>query len=286
MTCVNSEDWTVTNKDFGSGHDGDYCQWTSPYTKLGWAIQYTQKNKDDPIPAAVKAGWKVAETSTEQDIKKLLDENADILKKVRSRIIPERSKLQHWTVETSIEYYRARERVLIDGLLDDMKVINPPLETATRIMASKKELLHVRHMLLSLINRVNERALEAQQVAGIDRKSLRNQLSMTQLAKDHASRIGDYNELLDEEIDNNKRMIEITNYEHDRYSSHKNILKIIAYCSFFVLIGIFIRGSNNDYVGWTGIPIIAIAIFVAMFFTSTRIWSNYQRDGRDWNKFK
>ena len=51
-------------------------------------------------------------------------------------------------------------------------------------------------------------------------------------------------ELLQEKLV--KEVVEITNYEYLRYNSHKNI-KTIAFCSLFVLAGIYLNRAGGQY---------------------------------------
>jgi hypothetical protein len=80
-------------------------------------------------------------------------------------------------------------------------------------------------------------------------------------------------------------MVEITNYEYLRYNSHKNIFKTIAFCSLFVLAGIYLNRAGGQYLSWIGYPMIIIAITVALVLTVKRIWWNYYRNPMNWNQF-
>ena len=46
-------------------------------------------------------------------------------------------------------------------------------------------------------------------------------------------------------------MVEITNYEYNRFSSHASIFKTIAFCSLFILGGVYLNG-----LGWNLLEIV------------------------------
>jgi len=91
-------------------------------------------------------------------------------------------------------------------------------------------------------------------------------------------------EALINERNNKHRMIEITNYEYDRFSSHASIFKTIAFCSLFILGGVYINATWSN-LKWLGNTIIILAIAVAAFLTLKRIWWNYWRTSRNWKQF-
>ena len=281
--CENAGGWTVENewRGWNAASDTGKCKWSSPPNPHMGGYGWSKVGLPGTAPsAATRAMYKSATTSA--DLSKQVLAAGQTLMKANVALIDGATFETNWNIKESIEEFRERERDLITELTTLLRA-DPP--DAVDIKTKKEELVRVRRALSILTKRLNEGATQALEATKVASTAYKNQKAMTKLAGEHLGIITEHNTRWEEEIGNNKRMIKITNYEHDRYSSHKNILKIIAYCSFFVLMGIFIRGTNNDYIGWTGIPIIAISIFFAVFFTSTRIWSNYQRDEHNWNKF-
>ncbi len=136
-----------------------------------------------------------------------------------------------------------------------------------------------------LMKQLNNVSTQTQCSLASDRTALQDQLAMTMIAEDQLKMIEKETEELINEKNNKHRMVEITNYEYDRYSSHKGIFRTIAFCSLFVLAGIYIGASGNSTFSFLGYPIVVIAITVAIFLTIKRIWWNYYRDERNWKQF-
>ena len=109
---------------------------------------------------------------------------------------------------------------------------------------------------------------------------------MTALADEQLKAIEAETQNLINERNNKQRMVEITNYEYDRYSSHRGIFKVIAFCSLFVLAGIYIGATQNSTFNWLGYPIVVTAIVVAIILTARRIWWNAWRNERNWKQFE
>lgn len=118
-----------------------------------------------------------------------------------------------------------------------------------------------------------------------DRQALQDQIAMAHVAENQLRAMEKQTQNIVNKQNNTQRMIEITNYEYDRYSSHKNIFKIIAFCSLFVLAGLYIGGRENSRFSWLGSPIIILSVAIAIFLTIHKIYTNYTRDETNWNQF-
>jgi len=117
-----------------------------------------------------------------------------------------------------------------------------------------------------------------------DRQALQDQIAMAHVAENQLRAMEKQTQNMINKENNTQRMVEITNYEYDRYSSHKNIFKIIAFCCLFVLAGLYIGGRENRY-RWLGSPIIILSVAVGIFLTIHKIYTNYNRDETNWNQF-
>jgi len=116
-----------------------------------------------------------------------------------------------------------------------------------------------------------------------DRRALQDQVAMLMIAEDQLKTVEKQTEDLINTRNNKHRMVQITNYEYNRFSSHASIFKTIAFCSLFILGGVYLNG-----LGWTmlGNAIIVISIAVAIFLTAKRIWWNYWRSPMNWRQFE
>ena len=116
-----------------------------------------------------------------------------------------------------------------------------------------------------------------------ERTALQDQIAMLYVGEDQIKSIENQTQELINSRTNKHRMVEITNYEYNRFRSHASIFKTIAFCSLFILGGVYLNG-----LGWNllGNGLIALSIAVAIFLTIKRIWWNYYRNPMNWNQFE
>lgn len=94
-----------------------------------------------------------------------------------------------------------------------------------------------------------------------DRKDLASQLAMIEIVENQLQDVkGELNSLTSRH-DDKLRMVEVTNYEYDRYYAHKTIFKTAAYCALAILISIWIINAGFPTIGQIGV-ILSIAYFV------------------------
>jgi hypothetical protein len=89
---------------------------------------------------------------------------------------------------------------------------------------------------------------------------------------------------LTEESNTKKKLIKITDYEYDRYSEFKNILKTLVYGLLVILASTFLM-KQPWFPKVIGITIIGITIAYVFVLTIGRIVDNTQRDDRNYAKF-
>lgn len=89
---------------------------------------------------------------------------------------------------------------------------------------------------------------------------------------------------LEQERLNKKRLVELGEYEYDRYTSHKNIIKVIAYGALGVLIFVFLMGQSwfPSALGFGGICLIIAVVIITII---GRMLVNFSRTDLNWNKF-
>ena len=81
---------------------------------------------------------------------------------------------------------------------------------------------------------------------------------------------------------NRRRMVQITDYEKQRFGSHKNIFRTIAFCGLGVLISVYLVNAGWGTIGKAG---IVASIAMGCIFTMSSIYYNWWRSGMDWNRF-
>ena len=115
-----------------------------------------------------------------------------------------------------------------------------------------------------------------------DRYNLADQLSLLKVTEKQLNDIKFSVGALKQSKDNKLRMVQITNYELNRYNAHKNIFKNIAFCALGVLASVFLMNKGWSSVGKAG---IILSITVAVLLTASSIHDNWWRSSMNWNKY-
>lgn len=197
-------------------------------------------------------------------------------------LLPFGSKQGAQTLLDDIKYFQTQEL----NTLKSLQKANTVPGSENTISNLVKNLKVFQDSRIKLMQQLNNVSTQTQCSLASDRTALQDQITMTLLAEDQLKMIERETEELINERNNKHRMVEITNYEYERYSSHKNIFKIIANCCLFVLAGVAIGASGNSTFSFLGYPIVVISIAVAIFLTIKSIWWNYWRSERNWNQFQ
>lgn len=135
---------------------------------------------------------------------------------------------------------------------------------------------------IRLLEQLNYVASTSQCSLSGDRHALQDQLSMLLIAEDQIKDIESKTEQLINAKNSKHRLVEITNYEYQRYRSHAGIFRTIAFCSLFILGGVYL---NKLGMGMLGNAIIVLSIAVCGVLIIRRIIENYSRSPMNWNQF-
>lgn len=281
---VCSHTWTATKKNKGVETDLDVTMRCHLGDKPESAI--TSKYGDLPpcylngeINPAIKKKPKGAESGNDSNTKKHPSQLASC-----SALVPfgEEDNGGVPTLINDIKYFQTEEMSLLKKLQGVANSDNPNPQL---IDEYTQALVPFQQSRMKLMLQLNNISSQTQCSLANDRKALQDQIALLAVVEDQLKSIEqETNELLQERT-GKKRMVEITNYEYLRYNSHKNIFKTIAFCSLFVLAGIYLNRAGGQYLSWIGYPMIVIAITVALFLTVKRIWWNYYRNPMNWNQF-
>jgi hypothetical protein len=114
------------------------------------------------------------------------------------------------------------------------------------------------------------------------RQNLADQITMVDIVKKELDNAEAAIKDLEIIKNNRRRMVQITNYEKQRYGSHKDIFRTIAFCGLGVLIGVYLVNG-----GWSTIGKLTIvaSIAVGVLLTMSSIYYNWWRSGMNWNRF-
>ena len=181
-----------------------------------------------------------------------------------------------------IESLQKQEMNLLNQMKNDLGK-NGSIKDQTKMNNLIAELKGIQTARVTLLRQLSYVSSTTQCTLSGDRRALQDQIAMLYVAEDQLKTL----EMQTQEIINARtdkhRMVQITNYEYNRFSSHAGIFKTIAFCSLFILGGVYLNG-----IGWTivGNTVIILSIAVAVFLTIKRIWWNYYRNPMNWNQFE
>tara|TARA_B110000046_G_scaffold93228_1_gene101207 strand:+ start:5560 stop:7005 length:1446 start_codon:yes stop_codon:yes gene_type:complete len=182
----------------------------------------------------------------------------------------------------NIKYFQKEELSILNKLKELANVAEPNTTLIDRYTKAIKPFQQSRMRLMQQLNNVSA---QTQCSIATDRRALQDQIALLAVVEKQLTATEQETGIMLDHKGGKKRMVEITNYENLRYTSHKNIFKTIAFCSLFVLAGIYLNKGGGKYMSWLGSPIIVTAIAVATFLTVKRIWWNAYRNPMNWNQF-
>ena len=169
-----------------------------------------------------------------------------------------------------------------EKLFDDLEKAEKGAETkmtSTEIKGRIKDLSKIRNQLYDDLNNI---LTSTQCNLSDNRQNLADQIAMVEMVKKELDSSEEAIKDLEIVRNNRRRMVEITKYEKDRYISHKNIFKTLAFCGLGVLISIFLINRGFVTLGRLG---VVISITIGIIFTARTIYTNSWRSGMNWNRF-
>ena len=187
-----------------------------------------------------------------------------------------------FSILNNIKYFQQEELSILNKLKTLANEASPNQELIEKYTTAIVPFQQSRMRLMKQLNNVSS---QAQCSLATDRKALQDQVSLLSVVEAQLVEAEKVTNRVLSQKTGKKRMVEITNYENLRYTSHKNIFKTIAFCSLFVLAGIYLDKGGGGYTSWLGYPIIVLSIAVAAFLTIKKIWWNAYRNPRNWNQF-
>lgn len=148
----------------------------------------------------------------------------------------------------------------------------------------RKRIEELSAMRVALFNQLKTMYKDQQVQTASSRSNLADQLTMTNVIDNELLNAQNQLRALEKEYSNKKRLVELTEYEYDRYSSHKNILKIMVYGALGVLIIVYLM-SFPWFPASVGVLSICIIIAIVLIVTIRRMLTNFTRTKLNWNKF-
>ena len=182
-----------------------------------------------------------------------------------------------------IEELQKQEVNILNEMKKDTDMSTGKIKNQSQMDALMTQLKSVQDARIRLLQQLSYVSSTTQCTLSGDRTALQDQIAMLMVAEDQLKNIEKQTQDLINSRTNKHRMVEITNYEYNRFSSHASIFKTIAFCSLFILGGVYLNGMGWNTVGNS---LIVLSIAVAVFLTIKRIWWNYYRNPMNWNQFE
>lgn len=148
----------------------------------------------------------------------------------------------------------------------------------------KKRIEELSAMRIALFNQLKSMYKDQQAETASSRSNLADQLTMTKVIDNELVNAQRQLDSLEKEYTNKKRLVELSDYEYDRYASHKNILKIIVYGALGVLAIVYLM-SFPWFPASVGMLSICIIIAIVLIVIAQRMLTNFTRTNLFWNKF-
>ena len=148
----------------------------------------------------------------------------------------------------------------------------------------KKRIEELNAMRVALFDQLKTMYTDQQTQTANSRSNLADQLTMTKVIDNELVNAQTQLDSLEKEYKNKKRLVKLSEYEYDRYSSHKNILKIIVYGALGVLMIVYLM-SFSWFPASVGMLSICIIIAIVLIVITQRMLTNLTRTNLYWNKF-
>ena len=167
-------------------------------------------------------------------------------------------------------------------LFEDLESVENGGESSMTAMEIKGRISDLSKLRNQLYTDLNNILTSTQCNLADSRQNLADQIAMVDIVKkelDNAERAIKELEII---RNNRRRMVQITNYEKQRFGSHKNIFRTIAFCGLGVLISVYLVNAGWGSIGKIG---IVASIAIGAILTMGSIYYNWWRSGMNWNRF-
>lgn len=166
--------------------------------------------------------------------------------------------------------------------LQKLNTENDPNGNQKKII--EKKVNELSEMRISLFKKLKSLYGDAQASTHSNRKDLADQLTMVSVMEEELNNLKNRLSQLKSEKANKIRMVQLGDYEYDRYNAHKKIFKTIVYGSFIILILSYLMRF-----AWFPTKIGVLLIIVAMAWIvisiAGQIFDNARKDNLDYDKY-
>jgi hypothetical protein len=189
---------------------------------------------------------------------------------------------KHTTTVKNIQDLQELEKYMFNNL---QTLNRSGANSAQEAELIKKRINELSAMRLTLFRNLKTMYKDTQKQTHHNRSNLADQITMTKVVENELDNAKKQLTILEQDKLNKKRLAELGEYEFDRYSSHKNIVKVIAYGALGVLILAFFMTFQwfPSMVGVAGICAIIGIVLITIF---KALVTNFARTNLYWKKFE
>lgn len=137
---------------------------------------------------------------------------------------------------------------------------------------------------MALFKQLKTMYKDQQRQTSDSRGNLTDQITMTKVVENELDNAKKELSALEQERLNKKRLVELGEYEYDRYRSHKNIMKVVAYGGLAVLLFVILM-QQPWFPPAIGIGAIVLIIAIVLITIFGRLANNFSRTNLNWDKF-
>ena len=135
----------------------------------------------------------------------------------------------------------------------------------------------------NLFNELQVMLQQEQCALSNDRYDLADQIALLNVTEAELNRIKEQIQSLKQRRVNKIRMVEITNYETDRYATHRNIFRNVAFCALGVIFSLYLVNRGWNTLGKMG---VILSIGAGVILTIKSIFDAWWRSPMNWNRYQ
>ena len=194
---------------------------------------------------------------------------------------PSMLNTKHQNTIKDIQQLQEVEKYMFNNLQSLNKSSGSDLQKTEVIKSRLNELSTMR---MGLFSQLKNMYKDGQAETSNSRSNLADQITMVKVIENELSNARNELEALEKERKNKKRLVELTEYEYDRYRSHKNILKVIAYGALAVLFVVMLM-SQPWFPSTAGVGLICVIIVAVLVTVGGRMLDNWGKTNYNYNKY-
>ena len=211
-------------------------------------------------------------------------DSSDLTQDARNQFQEEQPSLlntKHQNTIKDIQKLQEIEKYMFNNLQSLNKSSDSDLQKTEVI---KNRLDELSTMRLGLFNQLKNMYQDGQSETANSRSNLTDQITMVSVIENELSNAKRELSSLEDERKNKKRLVELTEYEYDRYKSHKNILKVIAYGALAVLFIVMLM-KQPWFPASVGVALICLIIAGTLIAIGGRLLDNWGKTNYNYNKY-